>query len=64
LSTCIIIRHRPEQGAPIGASWPTWEGYQKALREHPTFMMTEDELDRANELGLYWDFFELAQLGD
>jgi len=47
----------------VAANRPTWGEYQKAVREHPEFMMTEDELDRANELGLYWASFELADLG-
>lgn len=55
--------HPQTQGAgPVKASWPMWEEYQRALREHPEFMMTEEELDRAEELGLYDDFFRLADL--
>lgn len=44
------------------ASWPTWEEYQRALREYPEFMLTEDELGRAEELGLYDDFFGLTRI--
>lgn len=55
------ILQRKERGR-VEAIWPTWEKYQEALREHPDFMMTKEELDRAEELGLYWDFFELADL--
>ena len=55
------ILRRGERGG-VAADWPTWEEYRRALREHPDFMMTEEELDRAEELGLYWDFFELAHL--
>jgi hypothetical protein len=58
-----VRRYRPERGVPVAANRPTWGEYQKAVREHPEFMMTEDELDRANELGLYWASFELADLG-
>lgn len=46
----------------VPAGWPTWERYQEALREHPEPMMTPEELDRAEELGLYHDFYEAAQL--
>lgn len=47
----------------IRTQWPTWEEYQEALREHPEPMMTEEECARAEELGLYDDFFNLADLG-
>ncbi len=56
-----ILRLRPQSG-PVPAGWPTWEEYQAALRDHPKFMMTEGELDRAEELGLYDNLFEMAQL--
>ena len=49
-----ILRHPWGRGAPAAAGWATWQEYQKALREQPEFMMTEDELDRANELGLLY----------
>ena len=74
-ASMFVYEHaRPSEGLPSGglehvsgfACWPTWEEYQDALqdalREHPDFMLTEVELDRANELGLYDDFFELAIL--
>lgn len=50
---------RKEKGG-VEADWPTWEQYQDALREHPEPMMTTEELRRAEELGLYDDFFELT----
>lgn len=58
-----ILRRRPERGSPVAADWPTWEEYQQALREHPDFMLTEEELERAEELGLYGDFFGTSFLG-
>jgi hypothetical protein len=36
----------------------------RLLFEHPEPMMTDEELDRSEELSLYDDFFELAQLRD
>ncbi len=57
-----ILRHRRERAASVAADWLTREEYQEALAEHPEFMMTEEELDRAEELGLYDDFFRLADL--
>lgn len=56
-----VILKRKER-ARVKASWPMWEEYQRALREHPEFMMTEEELDRAEELGLDDYFFRLADL--
>ncbi len=56
-----ILRHRPKRGTPVAAGWPMWEEYQEAVRDLPDFTMTEGELDRAEELGLYGDFCELAQ---
>ena len=53
--------HRPERGTPVAADWPTWEEYQEALRDLPDFMMTEEALDRAEELGLSDALCELAQ---
>jgi hypothetical protein len=58
----ILLRHRPERRVSVAADRPMWEEYQEALREHPEFMMTDDELQRAEELGPYWGFFELTQL--
>lgn len=55
------ILQRRERG-DVAAEWPTWEEYQEALREWPDFMLSEEELARAEELGLYDAFFELAQL--
>lgn len=48
--------------AGVKAQWPTWEAYRQALREHPEPMMTERELQRAEELGFYDAFSGLAQL--
>lgn len=55
----------PRKGSEAGrvpADWPTWEKYQQALRDFPEPMMSREECDRAEELGLYDDFFELSQL--
>ena len=57
------LRQRAERGG-VEVEWPTWEEYQAALREHPEPMMSEAELRRAEELGLYEDLYKLAQLGD
>ena len=47
----------------VRVKWPTWEQYQRALRKHPEPMMSEEECKRAEELGLYDDFFRLGDLG-
>jgi len=44
------------------AKWPTWERYQEALQLYPEPMMTKEECQRAEELGLYDDFFEISFL--
>lgn len=46
----------------IRAKWPTWEQYQQALSDYPEPMMTEEECERAEELGLYDDFFVLTDI--
>jgi len=56
-----LLKTRAARGG-VRADWPTWDEYQAALREHPEPMMSSEELERAEELGLYDDFFGLAQL--
>lgn len=58
---CVRALLKGEQ-CGVRAQWPTWEQYQQALREHPEFMMTKEELDRAEELGLYDAFFNMSYL--
>lgn len=58
---CVRVLLKGER-CGVRALWPTWESYQEALLEHPEPMMTEEECTRAEELGLYDDFFNLAHL--
>lgn len=46
----------------IRAKWPTWERYQEALRLYPEPMMTEEECELSEEIGLYDSFFNLTFL--
>jgi hypothetical protein len=54
-----LLLDRRAQGR-VEADWPTWERCQEALREHPKPMMSEQELERAEELGLDEVVFRLA----
>lgn len=61
---CVSCLLRREDRDRVRADWPTWEEYERALRDHPEPMMTSGECDRAEELGLYDAFYNLAKLSD
>lgn len=57
------ILNGPRRGFRAAPDFPTWERYQEALRVYPEPMLASDEeCERAEELGLYDDLFEMTFL--